>query len=858
MKKNIPQDPNPKRRPIWYLHSLQRLFFVVGVSLLAYACLHSIVTLEGDNFYFPRVHYILDQFIREGQTRFEDSWQFDAMLEESINEVLEFTTICAQLETDGHFDGEKIIDVGAFANRREGLPPDYLSAEYYLNDLLRWQRQGFSYEVRMMDDAEAAAFFGGDETSDPAALMLDTVEYLIQVDEADEAERIDMPRRYSLLINLYQTVEGKNVEDYVTNFSDYNGLVESIIRAANDLRLNQGRYEDYYTKYRRGNTNVHYVLRQSTDGVTTIYTNTLPDWTDTSITAIDELFRAECEEFAYYNSLNFEFITTTGLHPSSIAQAMLPYQYAYPDDVQIWVGIDTDYAGSQTDAYAKLGAAYTYFFAVCLRYILSAIVCLILSLALIAPLCSLTGRAVDGQGQRITLLRRFDHIYTEIWLLFFAIVLVATIAGGAFYAEAITEPYSYPAARSVWFRLPLIVSAYMYLMSLLMSLAFYGFVRRIKCRTLWADSLLIRCMGLIKKCFCFIGRVFGRVRRAYRYAYDNAPLLARFVLPAAAFAFILIILIITTAAGGGYRAEAAFITIVFALGVSGAAAGYLYKSAKARQDIVSGIGKISGGELKHKVDVQGLRSENLLLAEAVNAIGDSIAKAVEISLKDERMKADLITNVSHDIKTPLTSLITYIDLLRRENIADETVKNYIDILDKKAQRLKQLTDDLVEASKISSGNISYQMERINLTELLKQSLAEMAEKFAERNLSLNINSDEKDLSIEADSRMMWRVLENLLTNVQKYAMAATRVYIELTKNAVGEAVLTIKNISEQPLGYSAEELAERFIRGDVSRSTEGSGLGISIAKSLTEAQNGRFEIVMDGDLFKVMLTYPAR
>ena len=230
-------------------------------------------------------------------------------------------------------------------------------------------------------------------------------------------------------------------------------------------------------------------------------------------------------------------------------------------------------------------------------------------------------------------------------------------------------------------------------------------------------------------------------------------------------------------------------------------------------------------------------------------------------MKDERLKADLITNVSHDIKTPLTSIINYIDLIKRENVKDQKVLEYIEVLDAKSQRLKQLTDDLVEASKISSGNIVLQWERINLIELLNQTIGEFSEKFEQKSLYPVLRATPNSVYINADSRRIWRVMENLFNNIFKYALPGTRVYIdtEIVENPENQekwVILSLKNISANPLKVKPEELTERFIRGDESRTTEGSGLGLSIAKNLTEIQNGYFEIVMDGDLFKVNLSFP--
>ena len=223
-------------------------------------------------------------------------------------------------------------------------------------------------------------------------------------------------------------------------------------------------------------------------------------------------------------------------------------------------------------------------------------------------------------------------------------------------------------------------------------------------------------------------------------------------------------------------------------------------------------------------------------------------------MRNERLKTDLITNVSHDIKTPLTSIINYVDILKRSNIADEKIRGYLDILESKAQRLKTLTEDVVEASKVSSGNITLEYMDMDLRELVQQTEGELAEKFAARNLTMVLNLPEEPAVIHVDGRRMWRVLENIFGNAAKYAMPGTRVYADLilTEDKVN---FSLKNVSEQQLNISADELTERFIRGDISRSTEGSGLGLSIAKSLTVMQGGQFDLYLDGDLFRVNIQF---
>lgn len=288
-----------------------------------------------------------------------------------------------------------------------------------------------------------------------------------------------------------------------------------------------------------------------------------------------------------------------------------------------------------------------------------------------------------------------------------------------------------------------------------------------------------------------------------------------------------------------------------------AAVGFwLLRRAVQRQMVLEGIYRLTEGELDYQIPLEKVQGDLRVFAEAVNHVGEGLSQAVAKSVKDEKLKSDLITNVSHDIKTPLTSIINYVDLLKREEMPSTKARSYIGILEEKAQRLKHLTEDLVEASKISSGNVTLEFIRVNFQELIQQTNGEFYERFAEKNLQIVTNMPEEPVIIEADGRRLWRVIENVYNNVAKYAMPGTRVYVDMT--VVGHMVrLNVKNISEQPLNIDAGQLTERFIRGDVSRSTEGSGLGLSIAKNLTQLQKGSFEIYLDGDLFRVTIIFPV-
>lgn len=361
---------------------------------------------------------------------------------------------------------------------------------------------------------------------------------------------------------------------------------------------------------------------------------------------------------------------------------------------------------------------------------------------------------------------------------------------------------------------------------------FWGYtslVRRIKAKSMWKGSLL-----------CAVISFGRRVMEAWSVTARAGVILL-------AFLFILWLAILAHTGA----------TVILALAASIAAAWFVLSSAMAKSRIRKGIEEIASGNLEHRIELNGLRGADKELAEKVNDIGSGLNRAVDEAMRNEHLKTDLITNVSHDIKTPLTSIINYVDILKRSNIADEKIRGYLDILEAKAQRLKTLTEDVVEASKVSSGNITLEYMDMDLRELIQQTEGELAEKFAARRLTVVLNMPEEPAVIHVDGRRMWRVLENIFGNAAKYAMPGTRVYADLTLND-SQVMFSLKNVSEQQLNFSADELTERFIRGDISRSTEGSGLGLSIAKSLTTMQGGEFELYLDGDLFRVNIRFPRR
>lgn len=435
-------------------------------------------------------------------------------------------------------------------------------------------------------------------------------------------------------------------------------------------------------------------------------------------------------------------------------------------------------------------------------------------------------------------LTKFDYLYTEIGLGF-------CIAIGVISVYIVNDKVWNGNLNRITTNILLGIEALFLYFLFIFSMA--SFIRRIKVHTIWKNSLLLNGAKFLK-------RICRKIGKGIRQVYDRRKVTTK-----------IIIIFVTAIIGlAGLEAVIIFNHGIWKLLFSGcylfliiSILLWLLRGGIQNAKLVEGAERIADGDLNYKISVNDFKGSNERLAKAINRICDGLSMAVEQSIKDERMKTDLITNVSHDIKTPLTSIINYVNLLKREPIQDEKILSYIEVLDSKSQRLKNLTDDLVEASKLSSGNVVLTIEKIDLVELVNQTNGEFSEKFDAKNLVIVSSLPEKSVFVEADGRRLWRVLENLYNNVAKYAMENTRVYVTV-EQVEGYVSFVMKNISASPLNINSEELTERFIRGDVSRSTEGSGLGLSIAKTLTELMQGKFQIYLDGDLFRVTLTFPIK
>ena len=360
----------------------------------------------------------------------------------------------------------------------------------------------------------------------------------------------------------------------------------------------------------------------------------------------------------------------------------------------------------------------------------------------------------------------------------------------------------------------------------------------------WRNSIVGRILGLLWKGLVKLGKVLATV-------FYLLPLIWQWLLTAFAMVFIpfFFILLATSSYGFGEL----FWTMAFCLSIIADIALVCY-GAWCFGILLKGAQQMAQGNLNYQIDTAFLLGCFKNFAQQLNALAGAAQTAAEQQMKSERMKTELITNVSHDIKTPLTSIINYVDLLKKPH-SEEDSAAYLEVLDRQSQRLKKLIGDLMDMSKASSGNVSVEIGQVDAVEAVNQALGEFADKLEQAQLVPVFRHPDFPVIMRADGRLVWRVLSNLLSNAVKYAMPGTRLYVDLMV-LQSNAVLAIKNISRDELNVNADELMERFVRGDASRNTEGSGLGLNIAKSLVELQKGQMHLMVDGDLFKVTIILP--
>ena len=587
-----------------------------------------------------------------------------------------------------------------------------------------------------------------------------------------------------------------------------------------------GKYYKTYNYYMEGGTNFYFrISYTSDDEEEKLYTNVedMP---------IEEM--RDVGKYLYIQGNTIEIHSNLSVIPDNAATLLELWNPYNNDQNYMIVAVNTAYPSN--DAYAEQAAAYA---ADRNAYILGmggVILGLLGCFATLLFMAIFSGHEEEGSEE--IRLYPIDEMYTEGFLLLWAAGSAAAIALLRFCGPWFVGLFAMEEQWGYWDKVIIIVAVYVSIL-----LCGFSLVRRYKARQLWGHSLLKRMAVSLQD---YVGRVSFAARIGMLYL--------TFLIGNGAALWGMVFLFANREDNPIYHWL--FIGLLLALAAADILIFHsMFKKAVQRDLLDDAIRNISRGDTNYRIDTVRLSGKERDMGEHINNISSGLGTALMEQVKSERMKADLITNVSHDIKTPLTSIINYVDLIKREKIENPKVLAYLEVLDQKSQRLKTLTEDLVEASKASSGNLKLEMTDINLVELVQQTNGEFEERFEQRHLELVSGLSEDALIIRADGRRLWRVLENLYTNTFKYAMERSRVYVDV-KEEGDRALFTIKNISEKPLNISPDELTERFVRGDVSRTTEGSGLGLSIAQSLTELQGGIFKIEIDGDLFKASVDFP--
>lgn len=592
-----------------------------------------------------------------------------------------------------------------------------------------------------------------------------------------------------------------------------------------------GRLGDYYSiayNYIENPTNLHFrIVYNDDEGNQRVYTN-VPDLT------LEEM-RQE-GKYLYIPGDSIRMESNLESIPTNAAPYLEIWNPYGNNRYYMMLSVDTSYEAQ--DTYAREAEQYldsrTNFM------MGSAGVAIGLLGGMTTILCLIVMSGHEKEGSRKIHLYPYDEIYTELAILSWALLLLVCVYMGRFVASHLISMAFSQEQWAYWIKLVKLLVIYG-----CTAVCFFGAVRRYKAGQLWNNSLSKKAYEALKE-----------YRNRTTFAMGTA---IGFLAVLAANTFLIWgMLVIWMDPEKSLDQDITFFIMAALLAGVDILVFHRMFSKAVQMDLLDGaIRNISQGNTGFQMDLSQLKGKERAIGEHINNIGTGLEAALKEQVKSERLKTDLITNVSHDLKTPLTSIINYVDLIKREHIQDPKIQGYLEVLDQKSQRLKTLTEDLVEASKASSGNLKLDIQDIDVVELVWQTNGEFEEKFATRHLELISTLPKTPMLIRADGRRLWRILENLYNNAYKYAMQNSRIYVDVVQRD-GKAVFTIKNISENPLNFSPGELTERFVRGDVARTTEGSGLGLSIAKSLTQLQNGTFTIYIDGDLFKAEVAFPMK
>lgn len=753
---------------------------------------------------------------------YEDSEYFQTQSVNQANRAIRAVTRATKFERDGVYDPNRFVNISVYAEK--GIITGEYDSEglyYRLGNLLNWAQSGWSYSELEIDPEGYMNFSAG--TSESAQKLNEDLEkyflssdrewnsyyqYYQNMNNSYGEMSASNTYRKQILNELYQPENYRSIVAYAEETgSDLTTLYEQMDKTLSNIVSDVLSYRDNENLFSTEESNMRFFLIDREEKQ--VYTNVDAYETSSEAEIKDYIkgFHAYC---IYDNQVLSVDAKKINLSVTELYGYIEKYGMSGSSNYVLAVAVDTEYPAD--DIFRQGYENYQHLQPIALITMVAGALGIT---GYFITLIILTMKAGVDPEQKGIVLNWFDHWKTEVSVL----ALIVTALAGYIPIRLLDEYFSFLTHEGI-------VGFVALGENLLFLSGWLSLLRRAKAKILWKNSLLVSICGMLQKCFANSRRTTKVLYLFIGYLFLNF-LLCQF---------------------GSFG-------ILLLLCFNAAVGGFLLKEAVQDQKILDGMRKLEEGDLEYQFDPEEFDNFRKEFAGAINGIHEVFLTSVTESMKNERMQTDLITNVSHDIKTPLTSIINYVELLKRENIENERAKGYIEILEQKSYRLKHLTEDLVEASRISSGNIELEMMQIEMQEMLYQAGGEFADKFEEKGLKLIENMASEPLYIRADGRRLWRVLENLFQNVAKYAMVDTRVYVDLLDMGT-EVRFSIKNISQQRLNIDAKDLTERFIRGDISRSTEGSGLGLSIAKNLTELQGGRFDIYLDGDLFRVTVTFP--
>lgn len=626
---------------------------------------------------------------------------------------------------------------------------------------------------------------------------------------------------YPIPNELYFLPEEVSDNEMELYFSRFTGLGD-ILR----LRIG-GEYLEYVRSVKDINfneRNLAYYVRHNGK----VYSNVTSREKATSCSAYMTIQKTASDEY----EVQFSNFKNTYISSTYVTSLMQNLDSLTPDD-KLYIGIYTTYP--YEDTFRQDNQIFSEYYSYTFPALVIGVVTAIAAIWLFVHILRRSGR-ISGDDTAVYL-TPIDRIPVEILFIVGLAELIVIFA--ALESMAVSDSRNIATITSLEYIMVVGCFEGLYLLGITWLLSI---VRQVKAGCLWQHSL-------IRSGYIFCRKLVQTVSRQKNLAAKTAECFAFYLL----INGVLILMLILGVDNSAPLASLGALLLIIGFNV------YILviqiRKAKGEESIREATKALAEGDLEYVAPkMKRLYTEQEII-DNIDHLSDGLHKAIEKSLYDERMKTELITNVSHDIKTPLTSIINYVELIKREEVDNEKVQHYLEVLDKKSQRLKQLTEDLVEVSRISSGNIELERVPIDFGELLRQAMGEFEDKFTEHELKMVERIPEEAHMIFADGRRTFRIMDNLLQNIYKYAMPGTRVYIDLT--CENERVrLEIKNISKAPLNIEVSELMERFVRGDQSRTTEGSGLGLSIARDLVRMQDGEFQIYLDGDLFKVVIEFP--